>query len=48
MGKGNGTFLQTITKAKIRYFDSAEIENAKSWILQDQTVETEFALKVAK
>jgi hypothetical protein len=46
--KGMAVFCRPFTRAKIRYFDSAEIENAKNWILQSEAVGTEFASKVAK
>jgi len=46
--KGMAVFCKPFTGAMIRYFDSAEIENAKSWIMQAKEVETEFASKVAK
>jgi hypothetical protein len=45
--KGMAVFCKPFTRAKIRYFDTAEIENAKNWILQSEAVETEYASKVA-
>jgi stage II sporulation SpoAA-like protein len=46
--KGMAVFCKPFTRATIRFFDSDDIESAKSWILQSKSVETEFASKVAK
>jgi hypothetical protein len=46
--KGMAVFCKPFTRAVIRYFDSAEIESAKNWILQPESVESELASKVAK
>ena len=46
--KGMAVFCKPFTRAMIRYFNSAEIESAKNWVLQADAVETEFASKAAK
>jgi hypothetical protein len=46
--KGMAVFCKPFTMATIRYFDSADIESAKTWILQSAEVETDYASKVAK